>query len=299
VRADVHQHLWNEPFLDALRSRATPPRLEGWTLELDGEPDFTVDAAAHDVGRRAEQAAADGCDLVLVSLSSPLGIEWLPPAEAGPLLAAYHDGALALPAPFRPWAAACLSDVDEAAVAKELDRGCAGLQLPATALADEAGYDHCAALLGLLEQRGRPLFVHPGAAPPSRAAPGWWPAVVPYVQQMHAAWYAFRAFGRPRFPRLAACFAMLAGLAPLHAERFAVRGGGTAGPDPAVFAETSSYGPQAIGAIARVLGAGALVHGSDRPYATPAADVLGPAAAHAMRAANVARLLNPGGAGER
>jgi hypothetical protein len=34
-----------------------------------------------------------------------------------------------------------------------------------------------------------------------------------------------RAFGRPRHPRLRVCFALLAGLAPLHVERFIARGG--------------------------------------------------------------------------
>src|SRR6266540_1703820 len=98
---DVHQHLWTPRFLDELRRRSRSPRLDGWTLRLDGQPDYPVEAADHDVARRAELAAADGLDLVLVSLSSPLGIEWLPADEAAPLLAAYHDGALALPAPFR------------------------------------------------------------------------------------------------------------------------------------------------------------------------------------------------------
>ena len=50
----------------------------------------------------------------LVSLSSPLGIELLPADEGAELLAAYHDGALALPRPFRAWAAASLTAVDPA-----------------------------------------------------------------------------------------------------------------------------------------------------------------------------------------
>ncbi|MFC6934571.1 hypothetical protein ACFQHO_32340 [Actinomadura yumaensis] len=136
------------------------------------------------------------------------------PAEARPLLAAYHEGAAALPAPFGAWASACLSEIDPAALTEVLAEGFAGLQLPATALQDPAGYERCAPLLSVLEERDVPLFVHPGAAPASAGVPGWWPALVPYVQQMHAAWFAFRAFGRPRHPRLRVCFAMLAGLAP-------------------------------------------------------------------------------------
>ncbi len=282
--------------MDALRRRRRRPRLEGWILFLDGEPDCWVDPAAHDAGARAAAAVADGLGHVVVALSSPLGIEWLPPEEAHPLLDAYHSGALALPAPFRAWAAACLSEVAPEQVRVQLDCGCVGLQLPATALLDQAGYRRCAPLLDLLEARGLPLFIHPGAAPPSAAGlPAWWPAMVPYVQQMHAAWYAFGAFGRARHPSLRACFAIMAGLAPLHGERAAARGAGRGAVDPGAFLETSSYGPRALDAAVRALGIDVLVHGSDRPYCEPAASGLGAAANHALRVANPHRLLAPQG----
>lgn len=306
---DVHQHLWSEPFLEALRRRRRPPRLEGWTLILDGEPDYRVDPGAHDPAARAAAAAADGVGHVLVSMSSPLGVEWLPPEEASELLDAYHAGALALPAPFQAWAAACLSKVVPEQLQAELDRGCVGLQLPAPALLDAAGYSRCAPLLALLETRGLPLFIHPGSAlSPAKSGehpampgegggsaglPAWWPALVPYVQQMHAAWYAFLAFGRQRHPSLRVCFAMLAGLAPLHGERAAVRGAGSSAVDLNVFLETSSYGPRALDAIVRVLGIDVLVHGSDRPYAHPVLGALGQAAEHALRLSNPLRLLAP------
>jgi hypothetical protein len=296
LSVDVHQHLWPEPLLDAVRRRTAPPRLRGWTLELAGEPALEVDPAGHDVGHRAAQAVADGLDLALVSLSCPLGIESLPPAEARELLAAYHDGALELPAPFGAWAAASLSEIDSGALERELDRGFVGLQLPATALRDRPGYDRTAPLLEVLEASGRPLFIHPGptgapAAASRVAQPGWWGAVVTYVQQMHEAWYAFRIHGRPRYPRLRVGFAMLAGLAPLHGERFAARGGGRTVIDPEVFLDISSYGTRAVDATVRVLGIDVLVNGSDRPYATPAAPELGPAARAALRGGNPVRFL--------
>jgi 6-methylsalicylate decarboxylase len=293
MRVDVHQHLWPDSLLEALRRRRRPPRMLGWTLLLDGEPEFAVDPADHDVSRRQAQAFDDELDLVLLSPSSPLGIEWLTPEEALPLLDAYHQGVLELPFPFLAWASVCLSDVDPSRVELELVRGCVGLQLPATALQDAEGYRRCSALLDLLEARDRPLFIHPGAAPPAGGtAPVWWPAMVPYVQQMHAAWFAFRAFGRPRHPRLRVCFAMLAGLAPLHGERLRVRGGDRGAVDPKVFVETSSYGTRAVDAVVRVLGVDAVVLGSDRPYASPADPGLGPAAANAMRSENPAHLLD-------
>ncbi|MFJ3672788.1 amidohydrolase [Streptomyces sp. NPDC090106] len=291
---DVHQHLWSPELLAALRARREPPRLDGWTLLLDGEPPYEVPPAAHDPALRAAIAADDGLGLALVSLSAPIGVEWLPDAEARPLLDAYHEGALALPEPFGAWAAAGVRDIDAKGAAEDLDRGFAGLQLPANALADEDGYARCGPLLDLLEERDLPLFVHPGPAPGASAGPGWWPAMVPYVQQMHAAWFAFQAFGRPRRPRLRVCFALLAGLAPLHGERFAARGDGPARPDPGVFVETSSYGPRAVEAVVRALGVDAVVQGSDRPYAEPPQQPgfgLGGAAAYAFRIANPRRLL--------
>ena len=294
TNVDVHQHLWTPSLVTALRARREPPFLDGWTLFLDGEPPFEIPPADHDIARRADLAAADGLGRVLVSLSAPIGVEWLPAAEARPLLDAYHDGAASLPEPFGAWAAACVRDIDAEATAKDLDRGFVGLQLPANSLADAAGYARCAPLLDLLEERDLPLFVHPGPAPGSSTDPAWWPAMVPYVQQMHAGWHAFRAFGRPRHPRLRVCFALLAGLAPLHGERFTARSGHQQPTDPGTFVETSSYGPTAVAAIVRALGVDAVVQGSDRPYAEPPRYPgygLGGAAAYAFRIANPRRLL--------
>jgi 6-methylsalicylate decarboxylase len=289
VATDVHQHVWGDGFVDALRARTRPPRLDGWTLHLAGEAPYDVDPADHDLSARVALATEDGFDRVLTSLSSPLGVEWLDPAEAAPLLEAYHEDALA--GPFDAWAAASVAEIDAGVLDAWLGRGFAGLQLPANALLDEAGYARCEPLLTLLESRGLPLFVHPGPAPDA-AGPPWWPALVPYVQQMHAAWFAFRAFGRARHPRLRVCFALLAGLAPLHGERLAVRGGGRGEVDPGVFVETSSYGPRAVDATIRALGIDAIVCGSDRPYAPPPGELgLGEAAEHAIRVANPDRLL--------
>ncbi|MEV4067190.1 amidohydrolase, partial [Nonomuraea dietziae] len=103
---DVHQHLWTPSFVEALRARSRPPYLDGWTLILDGEPPYEVDPADHDARDTTD------LELALVSLSSPLGIEFLPPEEAWPLIDAYHEGALKLPEPFGAWAATCYSDVD-------------------------------------------------------------------------------------------------------------------------------------------------------------------------------------------
>ncbi|HET9720161.1 MAG TPA: hypothetical protein VFP55_08800 [Solirubrobacteraceae bacterium] len=293
MAVDVHQHLMPASLIEALRRRTTPPRLRGWDLELADEPIYAVRPGDHDVHARSAQAAADGLALALVSLSSALGVEHLPPEESRELIDAFHQGALELPAPFRPWASACLSELDPVALERALEDGCVGLQLPATALLTAFGYERAAPLLQVLTERGRPLFIHPGPASghPERA-PAWWAALVPYVQQMHAAWFAFRLHGRPAFPGLRVCMALLAGLAPLHAERLTARGGGRSVVDEDMFLEVSSYGSRAIDATVRVLGVDVLVNGSDRPYASPCEPDLGDAFDGALRLTNPLRLLD-------
>jgi hypothetical protein len=87
---------------------------------------------------------------------------------------------------------------------------------------------------------------------------------------MNAAWLAFHAAGRAEHPRLRVVFSMLAGLAPLHAERLSSRGGpGSGPPDPLVFYDTSSYGPAAIRMLEDVVGPQQLLYGSDRPVVDP------------------------------
>jgi 6-methylsalicylate decarboxylase len=293
---DVHQHVWPPALVEALRRRTAPPRLDDWTLKLDGEPDYLIDPADHDPSTRDAIAREDGLDRALVSLSSPLGIESLPGDECLELLASWHEGALALPAPFGAWAAASLSEIDPIALQRELDRGFVGLQIPATALVGPDDYERAGPLLEVLERTGRPLFIHPGPVASGRPAPtAWWPAMVDYVNQMHSAWYAFRAVGRPAHPSLRVVFAMLAGLAPLHGERFAARAHERTVVDDAVFLETSSYGPRAIDAVVRTLGVDVLVNGSDRPYAPPPESGLGDAADAALRVTNPQRLLDTQG----
>jgi 6-methylsalicylate decarboxylase len=274
-------------------------RREGWVVEASGEREVAVDLADHDPDRRAELVRSDGLDRAYVALSSPLGIEALPPDAARPLLDAWHEGAAALPAAFGAWAAPCVSEPDPAELAALLDSGFVGACLPAEALAGPAGFERCRPLLELLGERDAPLLVHPGPGPDTRrvtgtaggtiGAPSWWPALTRYVAGMNAAWHAFAAFG-PGHPRLRVCFAMLAGLGPLHRERLLVRGGrAVARPD--VFLDTSSYGPRAIDAVIREVGVDSLVYGSDRPVLPAAEPALGDAVHVALRVRNPARLL--------
>jgi len=288
---DVHQHLWPEPLLDALRARAATPRLRGWTLETDGEPPYDIDPADHDPATRAAADRDAGIDVAVVSLSSPLGIEWLPHEDAGPLLDAWHAGASALGARYRVWAAASVRDPDPDALAAALDLGCVGLQVPADAMATPRGLERLAPLLRVCEQRGVPVLVHPGPANGEPGLPGWWPAVVDYTGQLVGAWWSWHVAGRRLLPTLRICFAAGAGLAPVHRERLVARGGRFGAVDPDVFVDTSSYGAEGVDALVRVLGVDQLVLGSDRPYAEPTDPGLGEAATRAIRRANPHRLL--------
>ncbi len=297
---DIHQHLWPEPLLRALSERREPPMLvraaTGWTLRLAGEADAPVDPADHDPERRAALAEADGLGRVLIAPSVPLGIELLPAREAEPLLAAYHEGVAALPAPFEGWVAVGLDAPDPAALSRRLDEGFPGACVAAGALADAAGSERLGPLLETLDRAGAPLLVHPGPTAPPPGAPPWWSALTGYVAAMHTAWFAFATWGRPAHPGLRVCFAMLAGLAPLHRERLLARGGrGVA--DPGVFLDVSSYGDRAVDAMVRETGVDQLVFGSDRPVIEPRELALGDAVRAAIRERNPERLLNGAGVG--
>ena len=307
VHIDVHQHLWPEALVNALTWRREPPLLrrdgDGWVLRLRDEPEYAFDPLQHDPERRLALLERDGVQRALLAISSPLGIEGLSRPDAEPLLDAHNAGLLELGGPLGVWGAVSLRPPDPADVDALLDAGAVGISLPAGAIAGPDGLARCAALLERLERRGAPLLVHPGPDPwrtwrpqayGDHGVPGWWPAMTRYVADMNAAWHAFAAFGRPSHPYLRVVFAMLAGGAPLHAERLAARGGpaGAALSDERVFYDTSSYGARTIDAVVRCVGIDQLVYGSDRPVvdAQPAAP-LGAAAHEAMVGANVARLL--------
>jgi 6-methylsalicylate decarboxylase len=260
-------------------------------LRIEGERDAPLDMADHDPGRRAALAGSDGIDLALVALSPPLGIEALPTTEAEPLLTAYHDGVAELPAPFGAWAAVGLADPDPQAISELLEKGFAGACVSADALGGPEGFARLGPVLESLERHDAPVLIHPGPARAEASArPPWWQAMTGYVAAMQRAWHAFAVWGRAAHPRLRACFAMLAGLAPLHGERLLARGGLVAS-DPDVFLDTSSYGARAVDAVLREVGVDRLVHGSDRPVIAAADLRLGDAVEVALRERNPARLL--------
>ncbi|MGW6280990.1 amidohydrolase family protein [Kribbella sp. NPDC055071] len=291
---DVHQHLWPAAFVDRLRARSEPPYLDGWTLHTASEAPYDVDPAAHEIDKRLAVEQDAGTTLAVVALSSPLGIEHL---ADGALLDAWHTGAAELPTPFKAWAAVSLPEPDVAGLESLLDKGFVGLQLPAHVLGTPDRWAALGDLLATVERLDKPIMVHPGVAGAGSEAPGWWAPVVDYTTQLQAAWWAWHCFGgRRSYPKLRLCFAAAAGLAPVHHERLTARGGRLGTIDPNLYVDTSSYGPQGIDAVARVLGIDQVVHGTDRPYAGPTELRQGAAATAVIRHDNPHRLLFGAGA---
>lgn len=277
---DAHQHIWTQELVAALEQRTQPPfvRYEDGcaTLYSAGEPPYPLDLDAEAPARRAALVRADGVEVAVVAISSPVGIEALPRAEAQPLIEAHLEGVMALPDEFGAWGPFALEGARPDDVDALLARGCVGVTVPAGALAGPARLEALAPVLERVQARKVPLFVHPGRAPGQPAAPvaadepGWWRPLTDYVWQMQAAWYTFAAYGRGAYSELRVIFAMLAGGAPMHVERFAARGGPRVDlHDPNTFYETSSYGPQAVGATAQLVGQDQLVYGTDRPVIEP------------------------------
>ena len=302
MQVDVHQHIWTQQLLDALAARDAVPfvrRANGLTVvHCAGESPYVVDTATEAPVRRARLVHDDGLDIAAIALSSPIGVEALPRDEASELIAAYLVGVSTLPEEFLAWGPVALDGLDPDDVDRLLGRGCVGISLPAPALAGRDALSASSGVLARAAARRMPVFIHPGSVGGNRTEgvnlnePLWWCALTDYVAQMQAAWLTFAALGRAEHPELVVLFAMLAGGAPLLSERLGARGGPPIDlRDPLVFYDTSSYGPVAVEAMARRVGAGQLVYGSDRPVVDPMAT-----GREAMLAENGARLIERRGA---
>jgi hypothetical protein len=262
LRYDLHQHLWPEAFVAALRERGVPPRLEGDAL-VTREGRFAVDLAQHDPERRLRTLDRDEIDVAVLSLQPTLGLGWLSPEESERLEETWIEGVQEL---------AGTSDGRFLAFSPaRLRPGVVGVSIGASAL---LGLDASASLLDEVERSGRLLFVHPdpaerdGAHPDQDGArrPPWWDWVVGYPAQMQAAYFAWLADGRRRWPRLRLLFAILAGGAPLQLERLARRGIDVRSAlDPNVHFDVATYGRRAIELCVETFGVTQLAYGSDVP----------------------------------
>lgn len=290
MRADLHQHVWTAPLLRALQARDRLPfvRRHGraTVVHSAGELPYRIDVAAHSAAARRATLHADGVQRAAVALSSPIGIEVLEPAAASELISAHLDGVLALGPEFLAWGPVPVQSPDGRDVDRVLSRGCVGVSLPAGALSGPAAVEFLGPVLDRVQARDVPLFVHPGPGVTVRSdgdahglgaeieapagEPPWWRALTEYVTQMQTAWLIFQTTGRPAYPRVRIVYAMLAGGAPLLAERLALRGGPQLNlTEPRTFYDTSGSGTQLRAAVEQLVGRDQLVYGSDRPVVEP------------------------------
>ena len=255
---DIHQHLWPEPFIAALRARNLPPFLDGDVIVLH-EGRFAIDLQHDEIAARLELLDEDGIDAAMISLQSTLGTGDLPGSEQDELEHAWIDGA-------RDIVAASDGRLRAFAPGRHVP-GFAGTSIDAHAFAE---LDGVAALFSELERHAVPVFVHPGAVMRTRPVPSWWTAVVDYTAQMHVAYFRWLAEGRERWPSLRIAFAILAGGAPFQLERLGQRGPATrAALDPNVYFDVATYARRSIELCAETFGVAHLLYGSDRPVVEP------------------------------
>ena len=255
---DIHQHLWPEPFIAALRARDAPPFLDRDVLVLH-EGRLAIDLVHDGLASRLDMLDEDEIDAAVVSLQPTLGAGDLPTSERDELENTWIEGA-------RDIVAASEGRLLAFAPGRYVP-GFAGVSIDARAFAD---LDGIAALLGELERHSAPLFVHPGAVTQTGPVPPWWTAVVDYTAQMHVAYFRWLAEGRGRWPSLRIAFAILAGGAPFQLERLGQRGPATRSAlDANVYFDVATYARRSIELCAETFGVSHLLYGSDRPVVEP------------------------------
>ena len=256
---DVHQHLWPESFIAALRARKSPPFLTGSEL-VTSEGRFELDLDSHAVGTRLRALDDDGVDVAVLSLQPSLGLDLIEPDECHGLEEAWVEGMRALVE---------ASDGRFVALSPSRPRdGFVGVSVGSSVVVE---LDRRSAVFDAAERRDVVLFVHPDAGGrPDPARPAWWEWVVGYPARMQAAYLSWLAFGRERWPTLRVLFAMLAGGGPFQLERLARRGVDVRSAlDPNVYFDVSSHGRRAIELCVETFGVNQLAYGSDTPVIDP------------------------------
>jgi hypothetical protein len=283
---DLHQHLWPESFVTALQKRTDLPRLVRNEL-MTAEGTFEIDLRDHDPEVRLELLDRDRVDVAVLSLQPSLGCDALPDGDRADLEDAWAEGVRELVTQsagrFRAFSPTSVRT------------GFAGVSLGSSTLAD---LERSAPLLDAAAAAGALVFVHPdigGAADPAR--PAWWEWVTGYPARMQAAYLAWLAFGRERWPTLRVLFAMLGGGGPFQLERLARRGIDVRSVlDPNTFFEVSTHGRRAMELCIETFGVDQLAYGSDTPVvdSRPTLDAVrgfGDAVTHVLQTDTPSRLL--------
>ena len=258
---DLHQHLWPDEFVAALRARTSAPCIAGHEL-VTVEGTYPFDAGAHDTARRVAALDGDEIDVAVLSLQPSLGFEALSPEERAELEQVWLDGIGVV-------VASSQGRLRAFAPGRVVD-GLPGVSVGASALLD---LDGSAALLDEVDGcRSRPVRPPGGGWARAAGRPAWWSWTTGYTSQMQAAYLAWLAGGRERWPSLRIVFAILAGGAAIQLERLAQQGVEVRSSlEPNVFLDVATYGRRAIELCIETFGVGQLVYGSDRPVVDPRA----------------------------
>ena len=281
---DLHQHLWPETFVGALRERKTAPRLDGNVLETC-EGRFEVDLAQHDPETRIATLDRDEIDVAVLSLQPSLGLRDLATSECEELELAWADAVRELGSTrFRAFSPSRVRE------------GFVGVSVGSSSFVD---FDAVAPTLDAAATAETIVFVHPEAGRATDVErPEWWEWVVSYPARMQEAYVAWLAFGRERWPGLRVLFAMLGGGGPFQLERLARRGVHVRSAlDPNTFFDVSTHGRRAIELCVETFGVGQLVYGSDTPVvdSRPTLDAVrgfGDAVTHVLQSDTPARILS-------
>lgn len=283
---DLHQHLWPEPFLAALRGRRSPPCLSGDELTtVEGR--FPIELADHDPEARLRLLDRDGIDIAVLSLQTTLGLERLSKAEREELEEIWVEG-------IREVVRASGGRLLAFSPSRVRD-GFVGVSVGAAALTGSDGEDRG---LDDADAAGLPVLVHPDrATPPPAGRPAWWDWATGYPARMQAAYFAWLTDGRGRRPGLRVLFAALAGGGPFQLERLARQGIDVRSTlDPNTFFDVSTYGRRAIELCIETFGVGQLAYGGDVPVVDPRSTLravrgFGDAVAQILQTDTPARLL--------
>ena len=308
MRIDLHQHLWPDSLVEAMRRRTEPPCLDGDLVRVQHEKPFALDLASQRVEARIAALDEVSIDRAVVSLSTPVGIEALPADQATPLLDAYHEGVAdavgRAGGRLAAFAAVPLDAPDAGAgtVAGLIRDGFAGVSIASEALASDRGLDRCRDLLDALAEADAPLFVHPGPAPwtpPYGEEPDvvwWWRNLAVYPGLMLRAFFTWRMVGSARHPGLRVVFTIMAGGAPFLEERYRTFSGAPGEIDPNVFFDAATCRRNALDLAFATYGLDQVVYGTDYPV-VPGAELLraleemGEPVAEAVLERNTARAL--------
>lgn len=255
---DLHQHLWPEAFVDALRARRSLPLLDGDEL-VTAAGRFAIDPSANGLERRLRLLDELGIDVAVISLQTTLGLEALAEEERERLEQAWADG---------------VTEIAEGAEGRLLALspsrsrdGFVGVSVPASALLE---LDSSEAALREAGDRDGFVFVHPDAGTPAEGRPEWWDWVVGYPARMQAAYLSWLEDGRARLPTTRVLFAILAGGGPFLLERATHEGLAVRSAlDPNTYFDVSTNGRRAIELCIETFGVTQIAYGSDVPVVDP------------------------------